>query len=236
MSIYIDANSRLHHDSEASFSLDCPHCHVHSHLTAVSVPQYAQLASHKPSHVGIVYRCDACNAPVFLKYPVKLYATNRVELGNTFMELERPREKFSFSYLPDECELLFKEALSCYTHGSVNAFASMCRRTAQAIFHQLGENGRLKVFDQLNEARAMAELDNATFDLVRRIILDTDHDTYPPIPLLDAQSAGVLLELVKDLLYQVYIRRGKLQQAMMMRKFFAEERSLGNVRPFKAMK
>lgn len=235
MSIHIDANSRLHHEQAASFSLNCPHCQVYSHMTAVSVPQYIPLVTHKPNHVGMVYRCDACNAPVFLKFPVKAYATNRVELGPTFTELERPREKFSFSYVPDECELLFKEALSCYTHGCFNAFASMCRRTTQAIFHHLGDNGRLKVFDHLNEARAMAELDNATFDLIRKIVLDGD-DTYPPIPVLEVQSAGILLELMKDLLYQVYIRRGKLQQAMMMRKFFADERSLGNVRPLKAMK
>ena len=31
------------------------------------------------------------------------------------------------------------------------------------------------------------------------------------------------LELVKDMLYQAYVRKGKLQQAMMVRRFFAEE-------------
>ena len=36
-------------------------------------------------------------------------------------------------------------------------------------------------------------------------------------------EAGVLLELLKDLLYQAYVRKGKLQQAMMVRRFFAEE-------------
>ena len=36
-------------------------------------------------------------------------------------------------------------------------------------------------------------------------------------------QAGVLLELLKDLLYQAYVRRGKLQQATMVRRFFADE-------------
>ena len=94
MSIHIDSNSRLHHDQEASFALVCPHCQVLSHMTAVSIPQFAQLSAHKPNHVGIVYRCDSCNAPVFLKFPVKIYAATRVELvrapGNSARVLRGP--------------------------------------------------------------------------------------------------------------------------------------------------
>ena len=40
---------------------------------------------------------------------------------------------------------------------------------------------------------------------------------------MSANEAGVLLELVKDMLYQAYVRKGKLQQAMMVRQFFADE-------------
>lgn len=235
MSLYIDSTSRLHHEQEASFALNCPHCQVFSHLTVMSLPQFAQLTAHKPSHVGIVYRCDSCNAPVFLKFPVKMYAGNRVELGANFLELERPKEKFTYTYLPEDCEVLFKEALACYAHGSYNAFASLCRRTVQSIFHDMGENGRLKIFEQLNDVRDMAELDSDTFTLIKKIVFGNDTESYPPMPLLDAQSAGVLLEIMKDLLYQAYVRRGKLQQAMMVRRFFAEERSSANVTPLKAI-
>ena len=42
------------------------------------------------------------------------------------------------------------------------------------------------------------------------------------MPELGAFESGVLLELVKDMLYQAYVRKGKLQQAMMVRRFFAE--------------
>ena len=112
MSVYVDANSRLHHDQERSLALNCPHCQVFSHITAVSVPQYGELVASRPSQVGVVYRCDSCNAPIFLKYPVKMYASNRVELSNSFIELERAREKFSFTYLPEESEKLFREALA----------------------------------------------------------------------------------------------------------------------------
>jgi len=33
----------------------------------------------------------------------------------------------------------------------------------------------------------------------------------------------VLLEVIKDLLYQAYVRRGRLQQAMMVRRYFADD-------------
>ena len=223
MSVYVDANSRLHHDQERSLALNCPHCQVFSHITAVSVPQYSELVASRPSQVGVVYRCDSCNAPVFLRFPVKTYASNRIELGNNFTELERAREKFSFTYLPEENESLFREALACYSAGLFGAFASMCRRTAQAVFHDLGENGRLRMFDQVAEARDMAEIDAETYAAVKKVLFGSDAEAYPSMPELGADEAAVLLEFIKDLLYQAYVRRGKLQQATMVRLFSAEE-------------
>lgn len=223
MSIYVDSNSQLQHAQADNFALTCPHCQVLSHLTPVSVPQYQQLQSLRPSHVGIVYRCDSCNAPIFLKYPVKLYGSNRVELSGSFIELERAREKFTFTYLPEEAEFLFREALACYSAGAFNAFASMARRTVQAVFHDLGENGKLRIFEQLNDVREMAELDVETFSAVRKVLFGSDADPRPHTPTLDAYQAGVLLEVMKDLLYQAYVRKGRLQQAMMVRRYFAEE-------------
>ena len=223
MSVYVDANSRLHHDQERSLALNCPHCQVFSHISAVSIPQYSELVASRPNQVGVVYRCDSCNAPIFLKYPVKMYASNRVELANSFVELERAREKFSFTYLPEEGEKLFREALACYSAGLFGAFASMCRRTAQAVFHDLGENGRLRTFDQIAEARDMAEIDGETFAAIKKVLFGTDAETYPSLPELGPDEAAVLLELLKDILYQAYVRRGKLQQATMVRRFFAEE-------------
>jgi hypothetical protein len=223
MSIFIDSNGVLHHDQEPSFALTCPHCDVLSHLTPVSVPQFSQLVAFKPSHVGIVYRCDSCNAPIFLRYPVKMHAGSRVELSSNYQELERPREKFSFTYLPEEAATLFREALTCFSTGCYNAFASLCRRTAQTLFADLGENGKLKMFDQLVEVREMAELDQDTFNIVRKVLFATDAEPRPNMPVLDATTAGVLIEVVKDLLYQSYVRKGRLQQAMTMRRYFAEE-------------
>ena len=230
MSTYIDAEGRLRHDQEANLALTCPHCQVLAHVTPIAVPGFGELAAHPPKHVGVVYRCDACNAPIFLRFPVKMFGSHRLELGAQFSEVERPREKFSYTYLPEEVEVLFRETLACYSNASYNAFASMCRRTMQAAFADLGETGKLRVFDQLNDVRVMADLDAASFADVKRVIFGSDNDPYPDLPTLDDQQAGVLVEIIKDLLYQVYVRKGRLQQAMMMRRFFADE-SIRNIAP-----
>jgi hypothetical protein len=223
MSSYIDASGQLHHEQEASLALTCPHCQVLSHITPIAIPGFAELSSHRPKAVGVVYRCDACNAPIFLRFPVKMYATHRIELTSQFVEVERPKEKFSYTYLPEEVEVLFREALGCYSSGCFNAFASMCRRTMQAAFLEMGETGKLRVFDQLNDVRQMAELDAQTFSDIKRTVFGSDADRAPSLPVLDDQQAGVLLEVMKDLLYQTYVRKGRLQQAMMVRRFFSEE-------------
>jgi hypothetical protein len=223
MSVFVDSSSRMQHDQERALALSCPHCQVQSHITAVSIPQYSELVASRPNHVGIVYRCDSCGAPIFLKFAVKMYAANRVELANNFIELERAKEKFNFTYLPENVERLFREALGCYSSGYFNAFASMCRRTAQSVFQDLGENGRLRIFEEARAAREMAEIDNETFGIVKKVLFSSDSDPSPQWPDLSTSEAGVLLEIVKDMLYEAYVRKGRLQQAMMVRKFFAEE-------------
>lgn len=224
MSIHIDSNNGLHHEQGNGFALHCPCCQVFSHLTPLSIPNFSALAAYKPNQVGIVYRCDSCNAPVFIKYQVKHYAGQRIELGSNYTELERVRERFSFTYLPDACEPLFREALNCYSNNCFTAFGLLCRRITQLLFKDLGDGGRLKVFELLVEIRDMAALDNERFTIIKQIIFDRDVDIGQP-SILDAHHAGILLEVMKDLLYQCYVRRGKLQKAMMVRRFFASERS-----------
>jgi len=223
MSVMIDSSGRLHHDQDRGLALRCPHCSVLAHITPVSVPDFNQVQLHKPSHVGIVYRCESCNSPIFLKFPVKLYAGSRIELSPSFMELERPREKFNFTHLPEDVEALFKEALACFSSSCFIAFAAMCRRSAQATFADLGEPAKLRLYDEVSEIRRMAEIDEPTFAAVRKTIFGSDSEPQPNLPALDAFEAGVLLEVMKDMLYQAYVRRGRLQQALMVRRHLAED-------------
>lgn len=230
MSICIDSSDRLIHDQAHSLALTCPHCLVLSHITPLAVPKFSELSAHRPRQVGLVYRCDSCNSPVFLRFNAREYGLHRIELSSQFTEIERPREKFSFTYLPEMVETLFRETLLCYSHGAFNAFSSMCRRTMQVVFDLLGEGGKLRLFDQLNELRDMAQIDTQSFTVVKRVIFGTDADPAPNLPMLDDDQAGLLLEVMKDLLYQAYVRKGRLQQAMVVRRFFSDQAERGSER------
>ena len=230
MSVHIDLASRLQHDQADNLVVTCPHCQVVAHITPTAVPRFEDLSAHKPKQVGVVYLCDNCHAPIFLRFTVRSYGTGRIELSPQFSEIERAREKFTYTYLPEEIELLFKEALLCFSSGAYNAFASMCRRTAHAVYGDLGESGKMRLFDELNNVRELAGIAPDVFGKLRGILFGAETDPRPNMPLLDSYEAGIALEVVKDLLYEAYVRKGKLQQAMMVRRFFLDE-TANNIPP-----
>jgi hypothetical protein len=220
MSMYITPQDELHVEY-LGIALTCPHCQTLTHLTAVATPEFEDLSRRKPKHIGIVFRCDACAEPVFLKFAVKAYTALRIELAANYVEIERARENFPLTYLPEEAEELFKEALNCYTAGCFNAFGAMSRRTAQSLFRELGERGKLELFDTLQEIRTLAELDDETFATLRAVLFGNDSDPWPHQPHIDSERAGVLLEVMRDLLYQTFVRKARLLQAMTFRKYVA---------------
>ena len=217
MSIYITPQDELHIELQ-SIALTCPHCRTLTHLTPVAVPKFEDLSRRRPKQIGIVFRCDACEEPIFLKFAAKSYTALRIELAPNFTEVERAREDFPLSYLPEESEALFKEALGCYAGRLYEAFGSMSRRTAQSLFHELGERGKLELFDTLQEIRSLAELDDDIFADLRSVLFGTDTDPWPNFPRLDAERAGILLEVMRDLLYQTFVRKARLLQAMRLRR------------------
>ena len=223
MSLYIDSASQLHHDSDKNLVVTCPHCQAVAHITASAVPRFEDLQLYRPKQVGLVYLCDACHAPIFLRFMVRVYGAARIELSPQFTEVERAREKFSFTYIPEDVELLFREALTCFSSGAFNAFASMCRRAAQAMFSDLGEAGKLRLFDELNAVRDLASIAPEIFTKMKAVLFGAELDARSPLPLLDGYEAGIMLEVVKDLFYEAYVRKGKLRQAILVRRFFLDE-------------
>ncbi|HYL01691.1 MAG TPA: hypothetical protein VEU78_10875 [Steroidobacteraceae bacterium] len=231
MSLYIDSASHLHHDQDRNLVVTCPHCQTVAHITPSAVPRFEDLQLYRPKQVGVVYLCDACHAPIFLRFTVRVYGAARIELSPQFTEVERAREKFSFTYIPEEVEALFREALICFTHDAFNAFASMCRRTAQAIFADLGEAGKLRLFDELNGLRELTDIAPDLFTRMRTVLFGAELDARANLPLLDGYQAGIMLEVMKDLLYEAYVRKGRLQQAIMVRHFFLDETGSHKVTP-----
>jgi hypothetical protein len=221
MSIVLDKEQGVESELEERIGLECPYCGVYAHMSPQSVPDAATLLRDKPKHVGLVYQCDACHAPVFLRFAVREYADNRVELLRNFVELERPKERFAFSYLPKHTEVMFREALMCYSNNNFNAFASMCRRSAESAFTALGDGGKLRAFDEMLAAQDIAEIDDDTFAPVKTVLFGTGQQE--DLPLLDRAQAGILLEVLKDLFYQCFVRHGKLTRAIKVRQFFVSE-------------
>lgn len=225
MAITIEREPGLGSDADQTVALECPYCGVFAHMSPQSVPDFGSVTASKPKHVGLVHQCNACSAPVFLRFAVKQYTNDQVELYQNFSELERPKERFSFSYLPNDVEVLFREALSCYSNNNFNAFASMCRRTAVAAFAALGSNGKFSSFDDVMAAKEIAGIDDDRFDSIKSVIFDTSNEDQ--LPLLDNGQAGVLLEVLKDMLYQRFVRSGKLARAIKVRRFFVKDGSGG---------
>jgi hypothetical protein len=220
MTIYITPQDELHVE-HPGIALRCPHCQTQTHVTAVATPKFDDLARRKPKHVGIVFRCDACGEPIFLKFIAKNHTALRIELAPNYTEIERARETFPLSYLPEESAELFREALGCYSARCYNAFGAMSRRTAQSLFRELGERGKLQLFDALQEIGALAELDEDTFSVLRAVVFGSDGDPWPHQPKLSAERAGILLEVMRELLYQTFVRKARLLQAMTFRRYVA---------------
>lgn len=221
MAIVIERDKGLRNQADEQFGLECPYCGIYAHMTPQSVPDFENLSKLRPKHIGIVYQCDSCSAPIFLRFAAKQYGENVIELNRNFIELERPKERFSFSYLPKDVEILFREALSCYSNNNFNAFASMCRRAAKNSFSAMGENGKLRAFDEVMAAQDIADLDDDSFEPIKEIIFENSEEE--DIPILNHAQAGVLLEILKDMFYQCFVRRGKLTRAIKVRRFFVKD-------------
>lgn len=220
MSFSLDVNG-LNRPQGEPFALDCPYCDVRAHFEPQAVPELQPILRTRPRHVGMVFQCAACEAPVFLKFGVKRFADDSIELYQNFVELKRRREQFSLSYLPQPIDTLYREALECYSDGHLNAFVSMTRRAVSQACREFGERGRMLAFDEIGAACELAGLDKRTGQLVRQALFDgPDENT---LPVLNRAEAGVLLEVSKDLLYQLFIRKAKLQRALKVRRFFVAE-------------
>ena len=112
----------------------------------------------------------------FCASTVRSYGAERIELSSQFTEIERRARNSASPTCPRRSKPCFAKRSLCYSHGAFNAFASMCRRTMQAAFADLGEAGKLRMFDELNELRDMAQVDAASFTLIKRVIFGTDAD------------------------------------------------------------
>jgi hypothetical protein len=171
-----------------------------------------------------LFRCAACNEPRFVRAAVRTIGAERIELAPNLVEVERARERFQYAYLPDTVEQLLRETLDCYSLGAHNAFATMCRRTTRTALRVMDATAKRRWQDTLHEVLRVCDVEAVTANTVDAVLFAEEGDP----PTITPDEAAVLVEVLKDLFYQSFVRTAKLRAAMRMRRFFAGE-SLGKV-------
>jgi len=213
----LNQDNSIQHLIDNPLTLRCPHCSTVTTLIPIAVPRFDLMHRFKISKTGIVYRCSSCNGPVFLSHTVDNLG-NPIRLSDEFEQVAGSLEPFEMKYLSGAVLNDFREALTCYAHVCWNAFASMCRRCIQSVSESMGVAGTTKVQAQLQELKSMGVTDEETFEQLQAIML-TGHDgAHPHLPELSPARAEVLLQLMKDVLYQLYVRPAKIREASELRK------------------
>ena len=211
----LGSDNNLQHLLDSDLTLRCPHCSVTAGMSIVSVPRFELVHRFKVREIGLVYRCDSCNRPVVLLYEIEL--GNPIRIPDEFTQVQNALEPFEHQYLPAEVAEDFREALVCYAQNCWNAFAAMCRRCIQSVSTNLGAQGTTKVKNQLQDLKDMGVADEKTFEQLRQIMLSGHDGAHPHLPKLSRDRAAVLMQLMKDVLYQLYVRPGKIKEAAALR-------------------
>lgn len=218
MSIYVKKNNRF--EQAEPVSRECPHCGAHAQLVPIATPSYAALMQARPRHVAVGFRCAACNEPRFARVAVRSFGPDEVVLSSNLVEIERSKERFHFGYLPPKVERLFREALDCYTADLFYGFAILCRRAMQTALADSQEpKPYIHLYDLFRDVAAIAELDSATSETLDKILFSTDVAE----PEIGPEEAAALIEIIKDIFYQRYVRTAKLKAALKVRRYFAGE-------------
>jgi hypothetical protein len=215
--IYVNKNNGF--TQAEPITRECPHCGSHAQLLPVAAPSFEVLAQTRPKHAGLVFRCAACNEPRFLRASVRTIGADDIELAPNLVEVERTRERFQFGYLPDPLAELLRETLDCYSLGALNAFATMCRRTTRTALRTLDAGARQRWQASLGDVLRVCDVDSVTANTVETVLFADESEP----PSITPDEAAVLVESLKDLFYQSYVRTAKVRAAMRMRRFFAEE-------------
>ena len=122
-----------------------------------------------------------------------------------------------YQHLPEPVARDFKEALTCYSNLCPNATAAMCRRTIQSAAESLGVTGTDKVNSQILDIKVLAGIDDDTFVGLKQAMIAGHDGAHPHLPVVTQQRAAILVEVMKDVLYQLFVRQGKIKEAMKLR-------------------
>ena len=188
----------------------CPHCGVDTPSLTNMWGNYTTDHSKRQKRYWQIYQCSRCGGVV-------LASAQDVGMPILAMYPNRNKEVFPLEYLPSPVKEDFDEALECYSNLCYNAFAAMCRRTFQSISSNLGAKGKDRVEKQLNDLKDMEAIKEDEYEIFKQIIIAGHDGSHPYLPSLSPERAKVILELMKDVLYEIYVRKAKVQEAKVLR-------------------
>jgi hypothetical protein len=216
MAVYVKNNNDF--EQGETIVRECPHCGAQAPIVPVATPRFAALSEARPRHAGLAFRCTACNEPRFLRAAIRSFSDEVIVLSSNLVEIERGKEPFQYSYLPQEVARLLREAFACYTADLYLSFAILCRRTFEAAALAGAEGKQPKLVNLFRDAAHLSEVDRDTEQTLEAVLFGSGKE-----PEIDAVQAAVLIEIVKDMFQQRYVRTAKLKRAIEMRRFFAGE-------------
>ena len=85
----------------------------------------------------------------------------------------------------------------------------------------VGDVRRVDVEEVARFEQDIAGIDDESFAPIKSVLFGSG--THEDLPLLKRAQAGILLEVLKDMFYQCFVRRGKLTRAIKVRRFFVSE-------------
>lgn len=195
----------------------CPHCKTGTRFKLTTLPHVNVLKEDVVEQVVINYTCEICLGPIPVRWDIKGWDEAQDPTVWHPKVVLPMREEFDFEYVPDPVKKEIEEALDCLSVNSFHGFAAVCRRGVQAISTDLGAKASSRVKKQIEEMAELAGLDEELKELAFQIMLSGHDGSHPHLPEMNAERAEIMLSLLRDLVYELYTRRGKIAQAVSAR-------------------
>lgn len=190
----------------------CPHCKAYAHFTLITYSNYKT----NNDYAGSIYCCSACSGIIFIKWRIAgRPSQDTISVDSPeYSHLNIPDA--DLKYVPEDIKKEYSEALKCYGISCYNAFASMCRRTIQAIFMEKGIEGTSKITKQF-ESFKEENNDPDVLSIIDELIKTGNDGAHPQLPEVSSDRAELLLNLMNDTLDQIYNRPGRLKDSKLLR-------------------
>lgn len=193
---------------------ECPACATATRFSLTTSPlPSARREGVKTFVAG--YACDACLAPIAIEWTINSWPEDGPPLVRDPRPVTPLGAAFDREGLPPEVDAPLSEATACWNAGAYNAFAWMCFRAIEAMGDDaLGAGSPAPVRDRIDDAMEVLGLPDGWKALVRRVLVPPDGRPRPSLPAINRERATVLSAIVRDLVYELYVRPSRMKDSV----------------------